>query len=185
MTRRRKSGSSKAGRKRTDGERYPCGKKKPIKPNPKVVALRRALLGRDDLPVMALAAAENPLDLMLARGWLEARLHRAARDYAALVERAGLKGPAMRTAQFEKLARSFDAGSGDASAMATLRELWAQMRPAEAQALHEVCVRESWPEWLIFRLAGRDVPPAWDAKRERLIGALERVRAAQRKRSSR
>ncbi len=183
MTRKRKGGS-RAGRKRTeDAERYPCGKKKPPKPNPKVLAMRRAMLGRDDLPAMALAAAENPLDLMLARGWIEDRLHRAARDYADLHRRAGLLAPALRTAQVEKLSKTFDAGLGDASAMAVLRDLWASMRPAEAQVLLEVCVRESWPEWVVFRIAGREVPPAWDVKRERLMGALEKVRAGLRARS--
>jgi hypothetical protein len=47
--------------------------------------------------------------------------------------------------------------------------------------LLEVCVRDSWPEWVVFRLAGRDVPPVWEVKRERLMRALEKVSAGLRR----
>ncbi len=178
MSRKKKAASkgvSKSGRKRAEGDRYPCGKLRPPKPNEKVVALRRAMLGRSDISVMATAAAENPLDLMLARGWIDERLHRAARQYAALHVRARLDGPALRTGSYEKTAKSFDAALGDAEAMSVLRDLWTTLAQAEAQLLLEVCVRDSWPEWVVFRLAGREVPPVWDVKRERLMNGLERV----------
>jgi hypothetical protein len=171
----------RAGRKRQEGERYACGKLKPPAPNPKVVALRRAMLGREDLAPAALAAAENPLDLMLARGWIEERLHRAANAYAALHRRAGLEAPALRSGSFEKVSRAFDAALGDGSAMASLRELWAELRPAQAQALLEVSVRASWPEWVTFRLAGKEVPPFWDLRRIALMAGLETVAAVLRR----
>jgi hypothetical protein len=177
----KKKGSSKAGRKPTPGDRYPCGKKRPPPPNAKVMAIRRAMLGRQDLGALGLVAAENPLDLMLARGWLEEGLHRAARTYAGLHRRAGLEGPALRTGQYERAAKSFDAGMGDAEAMGVLRALWETLTAAQAQVLLDVTVREAWPEWVVFRLAGREVPPVWEVKRERLLAGLERVRAGLRR----
>lgn len=171
----------KSGRKRAEGERHACGKLRPPGPNPKVLAIRRAMLGREDLEPAALAAAENPLDLMLARGWIEERLHRAAVAYAALHRRAALEAPALRSASFEKVAGSFDGAAGDGAAMAELRTIWTALAPAQAQVLLEVCVRASWPQWMVFRLAGKPVPPPWDARRERLMEALAKVDDAMRR----
>jgi hypothetical protein len=182
---KRRPGAAKAGRKRLDGERYACGKRRPPAPNPKVVALRRAMLGGEAPSPGALAAAENPLDLMLARGWIDEPLHRAAADYAALHRRAALDGPALRRGDFEKVQRSFDSGPGDSAAMAALRALWAELTPAQARSLFETAVCASWPEWMILRLVGKPVPPQHEACRVRLMEALETVRRALTSRSSR
>jgi hypothetical protein len=61
--------------------------------------------------------------------------------------------------------------------MAELRELWAHLTPGQAQVLLEVVVSGSWPEWVVFRLAGKPVPLLRDVKRQRLMRALEIVQA--------
>ena len=89
----------KPGRPKKAGDRYPSGQRKtagPMKrpqtcePSKAVLERRRAILGAEkDAPAKELRAAENPLDTMEARGWLEPSLARAGRALAELYRTAG------------------------------------------------------------------------------------------------
>jgi hypothetical protein len=83
---------ARKGRPRKQGPRHECGKLKaePSGPTKEVLAKRRAILGNPDAKPHETRAAENPLDTMAARGWIDPSLARAGRAYADLYRRAGL-----------------------------------------------------------------------------------------------
>lgn len=85
------------GRPRKQGERYPSGKLKPAKPNAKVVAMRRAMLGAKDGERVDLAKAENPMDLALERGWISEKRHRAGQLFANLYR--GIRMPTLKVSR--------------------------------------------------------------------------------------
>ena len=141
-------GHSRAGRPRKDGERYENGRLKPPPPNARVVAERRALLGEADAGRSRLKMAENPLDLILARGWLSREHYDAGRSFAALHGRARLSLPPIRTSSLETRVRAVVA-AGDATALWRLNEIWTELDGEGRSALIEVCVLEVWPAWLV------------------------------------
>src|SRR5271165_659952 len=59
-------------------------------PTEQLLEKRRAILGRPDAKPHETRAAENPLDTMAERGWLDPSLARAGRSYAELYRHAGL-----------------------------------------------------------------------------------------------
>lgn len=84
---------ARKGRPRKTGDRKPCGRLKQPNlgaPTQQVLDKRRAILGKPDAKPHELRAAENPLDTMAERGWLEPSLARAGHAYAELYRRAGL-----------------------------------------------------------------------------------------------
>lgn len=90
--------SFKNGRPRKAGDRYPSGKLKPdVKPNSRVVAMRRALLGAKDGEAVDLTKAENPMDLALERGWMTERRHRAGQLFANLYR--GIRLPTLKVSR--------------------------------------------------------------------------------------
>lgn len=180
----------KAGRKPKSGARWPSGKLKPTAeqiaargPNPKVLAERRALLGRPDATPRELQKAENPLDCMAERGWLDRDLARYGFAYAELHRRAGLQqarmtiiaeeareasdvdGLALRDLTPEALAQVWEramarrvaAGpsDGDPEAAARLKALWRALGYAACTELHSVCLVGSWPVWAMQKVCGR------------------------------
>jgi hypothetical protein len=142
-------GHSRSGRPRKDGERYANGRLKPAGPNERVLAQRRALLGEPEAGVGQLKAAENPLDLMLARRWVTPDLHQAGRNFAALHALARLSLPPVRTSDIETNVRAISQARTDPVAIWRLNEVWAQLAQDARNALIEVCVLEAWPPWLI------------------------------------
>jgi hypothetical protein len=189
------------GRPRADGERYPCGKLRPPAPNPKVVAERQALLGAGG----DLTRASHPLDLALARGWITERHHRAGTRYASLYRRARLGAPdregqgrieemreaetdsgrfsgmtdAAITAAFDRVfdeEGGLDADLDAAGAGAAWRKANAAMTAAEQSEVFLVCVRASWPQWIIQRAAGR-YGTRWEDRHALLIRGLEAIAA--------
>lgn len=173
---RKKRGSQNAGRPRkTEGvERWKNGrvKSETSAPNEKVVILRRAMLGDSGASLGTLVVTENPMDFILAKGWINEDLHLAGKTYAELVERSGFQIPKMKTFDPERSPGGYDASVGDAGAMLQLKALWMRLTPETARILTEVCVMKSWPQWVIYRVAGRNVPCVWDDKRMRLIAGL-------------
>lgn len=90
--------SYNTGRPRKAGDRYPSGKLKPqIRPNAKVVAARRAMLGAKDGEKVDLTKAENPMDLALERGWISEKRHRAGQLFANLYR--GVRMPALKVSR--------------------------------------------------------------------------------------
>jgi hypothetical protein len=191
----------RAGRKRQEGERHPCGKLKAPAPNPVVLAQRRFLAGeRGDL-----RAAVHPLDLAHARGWLSERHYRAGEAYVRAYRRARLGAPDREaTGRLERdevsgdvdrrrlneighgeLAALFDAvmartprAESVAEAVDGLR-LWkalnARLSAAQQAEVFGVCVRKAWPDWIVLRAAGGTVDGLQEG---RLRGGLEAVAQA-------
>lgn len=171
-----RKGSQNAGRPRKDGARYPGGKLKPPAPNARVIAERAALLGRDK----SLEAADNPLDLAWARGWISERQHRAAQAFADAHRKAGLDAPGLDggglqgveesldiqvrtwadlssaeiTAIFDKVMGQTPPGVRETRA-AIAMELWTRlcraMTPDELRQVELLAVHKSWPQWIILR----------------------------------
>lgn len=81
--------------------------------------------------------------------------------------------------------RVFDRGERDANksneGAAKAMKLWkaanAAMTAEERDEVTNVCVLDSWPQWIIQRSAGRE-GTTWEAKRDILISGLMKVRAA-------
>jgi hypothetical protein len=184
---------SRAGRPRADGERYANGRLKPPKPNPVVLAQRAALLGAGaGRGAAALRAAENPLDLMRARGWLSAEQHAAGVTWGALYRAAGVALPVLRTLRLDEMdlaahgaaaaagratrsATRSPMGDGDPAAMTRLTAAWSSLTRRELSALMEVCVLQTWPAWLLTLARGEAASPdaAASAERDRFARTLD------------
>ena len=172
--------SSKAGRPRAAGERYASGRLKPAGPNLRVVAERRALLGVADAKGQALKAAENALDLALARGWLSKELRQAAEDYAALHRRSALGLTPIRTSNPEQGPGGSRAPrAADAQALYRLSHIWQALAatPSVRRTLVEVCVLGAWPKWVIDAAKG-DARALTSPERRTLQIGLATVNAA-------
>lgn len=198
----------KAGKRYPSGQRVTAGPAKKAKPAPDVVARRRKILGTPDAKGTALQAAENPLDTMAARGWLTGGEARAGHAYADLCRRAG-HGSARVTANIEEAPEStgIDArriqdmthaeiaeiwavverrktvgagGDGDPKSTADLTEIWKALDSETTAELYSVCVLNSWPWWLVQKIAGvedRDLLAKWSRRREVLLAGLRHVRS--------
>jgi hypothetical protein len=204
MTCRRKG----RGRPRKDGPRHPSGQLvQKVEPNPKVVELRRALIGA--APTARLADAEDPMTLALARGWISEAQHRAGAAYAQAWRRShpqrrapGLeetREPATRDLRRvsemsdAEIATAFEAvfsapearGPPSEADLAEARARYNSMsRALTAAEQNEVflcfCLA-SWPQWLLQRCAGRFETP-WERKHRLLVSGLETLAALQRPR---
>lgn len=194
------------GRPRQTGERDQSGRLRPPGPNPKVIAERRALVGQDG----DIARASSPLDLALARGWISQGQHRAGTTYARLYRMSRLGAPdrdvgfglpeapvaeasdprGLREMADSEVAAAFDAvfdrverGDAEARASAAFREwkaLNALMKPGEQREVFLVCVRDSWPQWIVQRAAGR-FGTRWEAAHGALIAGLNAIDARSRR----
>jgi hypothetical protein len=193
---------SKGGRPRKAGPRHPSGQLvQKVDPNPKVVALRRALLG--EAPGARLADAEDAMQLALARGWVSEAQHRAGAAYALAWRRShpqrrapGLeetRDPAVRDLRRvgemsdAEIAQAFDAvfaapkhGPPSEADLAEARLRYNTMsRALTAAEQNEVflcfCLG-SWPQWLLQRCAGR-FDTAWERKHRLLASGLETLAA--------
>ena len=51
------------------------------------------------------------------------------------------------------------------------------MTPNERAEVHNVCILDSWPQWILQRRAGR-MATRWERKRDLLISGLRAVRRA-------
>ncbi len=194
------------GRPRQTGDRDAGGRLRPPGPNPKVVAERRALVGQDG----DIARASSPLDLALARGWISQGQHRAGTNYARLYRMSRLGAPdrdvgfglreapgveavdprGLREMSDCEIAAAFDGvfdrverGDAEARASAAFREwkaLNALMSPDEQREVFLVCVRDSWPQWIVQRAAGR-FGTRWEAAHGALIAGLNAIDARSRR----
>jgi len=173
--------SSRAGRPRLAGERYANGRLKPVGPNAVVLARRRALLGDPAARGKALAAAENALDLMLARGWLSKDEHQAAQAYGQLHRRAQMGLPGMKTSNPERVGEGRGMGGPgpvDPAALLRLSQIWKSLaaRPAARGLLVELCVLKAWPAFVIEAVAGDPKAMSGRARKD-LAAALTVVQA--------
>lgn len=54
----------------------------------------------------------------------------------------------------------------------------AAMTPAEQVEVFSVCIRRSWPQWIVWKAAGKEVPERWDRNRRQLESGLDAVAEA-------
>lgn len=133
--------SNKNGRPRKTGDRYPSGKLKPnVKPNSRVVAMRRALLGAKDGENVDLTKTEHPLDLALARGWLTQERYDAAQLFIRLYR--GIRFPVMAVSRDPS-----DLGvlSKEDRALIGEKMNWANMPSADVNRLFDAVVMAARP----------------------------------------
>ena len=205
MTKRsnRRRGSSKAGRPRKEGERYPGGQLKPPGPNEITIARRRELVGEKG----DLTRATSPMDLALERGWITEKHHRTGAAVVSIYNAAKI-GVQTRSgvANLEEAARSVDVNRDDFGTMpdAQVAAVWdatfnvtdavdrekqaaialvrwkrinAVLTPAQGREVFLVCVCNSWPHWIVQRHAGH-FGTSWERARDLLITGLDEVSAA-------
>lgn len=203
MTKRKRKarGSSKAGRPRKEGDRYPSGKLKPPGPNERVIVKRKA--GDAD-------AGEHPLDFALSQGWLDERLHRTAMDYRDAYGRAHLYGAPrlalgglseampsealkLKWAEmsdadiveifdevFNVEAPPEDKDAGAAKAWLRWKMLNNSLRPDEREELFRVAILGSWPFWMPKAASDLALGANDQRKRSLLLSALEGASRAMR-----
>lgn len=198
--RRKKKGSTAAGRPRKEGDRYPSGKLKPRGPNAMVLAKRRA---GDE------SGGEHPLDFALAREWITERQHRDAMSYRSAFNHAHIGGPRLSSGSLvevppseelrmnwsqlsdEEIAEIFDKvfsaepapedrAKLDAAALERWKRLNAALTASEREEMFMVCVLGSWPFWMpkkaqAYAMGAKDV-----AKEGSLMSALVAVGRAMR-----
>lgn len=197
-TKSRRRGSSKAGRPRKEGDRYPSGKLKPAGPNARTLDRRKA--GDAE-------AGEHPMDFALSKGWLTERDHQASACYLAAFNRAHIGGPRLSRGGLcevvpseelrlnwsqlsdEEIAEIFDKvfcvdalpadpAALEAAALARWKLLNAALTGEERAELFLVCVLGSWPLWMPklaadHALGGKDARKA--ATLKNALGAVSRA----------
>jgi hypothetical protein len=200
------------GRPRKAGPRHPSGRLvQKAEPNAKVVELRRALLGEPaaSQPAAALAAAENPMSLALARGWISPEQHEAGLGFAAAWRRShpqrrtpGLQEttePAERDPRRigempdAEIARAFDAvleatprdpaafAESEVEARTRYNAMSRALTPAEQNEVFLCFCLGSWPQWILQRCAGR-WDTNWERKHRLLASGLETLAMRRRRR---
>lgn len=201
-SRRRSKGSSKAGRPRKEGDRYPSGKLKPPAPNAELLARRKA----GDA-----SAGEHPLDFALSRNWITEREHRDAAAYRTVFNRAHIGGIGPRlalskygedepseslrkkwaelsddyiTAIFDKVFNGEpmpeDVERAEATALARWKVLNAALTAPEREELFMVCVLGSWPFWMPKKASDRAMGSKDVLKEASLMNALGAIGRAMR-----
>lgn len=200
---KRRKGSSKAGRPRKKGARYPSGQLKPQGPNENMIARRRELVGEKG----DLTRATSPMDLALERGWITEKHHRAGAAVVSIYSAAKIGASARSgVANLEEAARSVDIDRADfgtmpddqvaavwdaafnvsdavdrekqaAIALARWKRINAVLTPEQGREVFLVCVCNSWPHWIMQRNAGH-FGTRWEQSRTLLITGLEAVSIA-------
>lgn len=198
---------SSGGRPRKEGDRYPSGKLRPQKPNERTLEMRAALgvtdIGQAFSPIQI--AARNgwlsPEDCRAAATF--ASIHTVAglgRSHAAVG--AGLEvapgtdvsGDPTASSFFATLPYSevvaiwdavFNAEGGsemerDSRAQRAMQQ-WkivnAAMTPEQRSEVYDVCILDSFPQWIIQRATGR-METSWERKRDVLIQGLRAIAKA-------
>lgn len=106
------------------------------------------------------------------------KAHRSARiDWSKLPDSAVAEifWHALGIDDASSVAKSTEAEEWAEQDRATIRRIWARLSADECQELYTTCVLESWPQWVVWRAAGKVVPPGWDRKRTMLLKALDVV----------
>jgi hypothetical protein len=174
-----------------------------VDPNPKVVELRRALVG--ETSAARLADAEDPMSLALARGWISEAQHRAGVAYARAWRRShpqrrapGLTETAdpddrdlrlVSEMSDAEIAAAFDAvfaaptqdplsEAAQVEARARYNTLSRTMTAAEQNEVFLCFCLGSWPQWILQRCAGRFETP-WERKHRLLVSGLATLAALQ------
>jgi len=192
------------GRPRQEGARHPGGQLvRKAEPNAKVMEIRRALAGPS--ACARLEAAESPMSLALARGWISPEQHRAGEVYAALwrrshpQRRSAVSGMAaeerpepsdrdpraIREMTDAEIAQAFEAalmagpeGPASEASQAEARSRYnAMSRAMTAGEQNEVFLCFCLSSWpqWVLQRCAGHFDTDWERKRRMLIGGLERL----------
>lgn len=191
-------GSSKAGRPRKSGERFPCGKLRPPEPNARVLEQRKA--GDSE-------AGEHPLDFALSNRWITPEMHRTAMNYVSAYSHAHIGGPRLALGGlcevvpseelrmnwsemtdveiagifddvFNEMPQALNPEQQEAASLASWKRLNHVLTPDERQELFLVCVVGSWPLWMPKQASNHALGATDTRKRAALFNALEAVSRA-------
>lgn len=188
VKRKKRRGSSKAGRPRKEGARFPSGRLKASGPN-ELTLERRKLLCAD------ITKATDPMDCALANGWITMQDHRTGMMYAALHRAAVTGGPRSGAGAgalevtagsqssgvpwglmaSDEVAAIWDSAMKDVPAEEVADEAresanrrWrlasAAMTPEERAQVHLLCVQSSWPWWITNRAAAAQLKATIEAE---------------------
>lgn len=193
----KRRGSSKAGRPRKEGDRYPSGKLKPPAPNETTLQRRKA----GDA-----SAGEHPLDFALSNGWITEQMHRDGSAYRMAFNAAhrGAYGPRLALGSLAEVEESeslrmnwsqmsdaeivdifdrifnqtafIDHEKAEEAAMVRWKLLNMNLRPVEREELFMVCVLGSWPLWMPKRSAERALGSKDMCKEASLLDGLSAIR---------
>lgn len=197
------SGKAKAGRPRQDGDRYPSGKLKPRKPNERTLEMRRSVgvidIGQAFSPIQV-AARQGWLSeedcrtaALLAAIYSQAGIGRPVAGSASVTETPEPTEVSrdfwyFSTLPSKEVAEIWNAVFNFAGQNTTQQERaerstkqWkvanAAMTPPQRQEVYNVCILDSFPQWVIHRAAGR-MDTSWENKRTLLIEGLGAARRA-------
>lgn len=189
----------KGGRPRKSGERYACGKIKPQGPNQLVVDRRKMLCEDVTMATRPLDVAYargwiTEEDHRMANAYLGAyraaqtqgpklalSKDRSVRDSADV--RADLNFAHMTdkeiAAVWNNAMSQGMAGEGSEARLARADARWralnALMTAEQRLEVFNVCVLDSWPQWVIQRLAEK-MNTSWERKRDLLIAGLDAMK---------
>lgn len=197
---------SSGGRPRAEGDRYPNGKLRPQKPNARTLEMRAALgvtdIGQAFTPIQIaarqgwLSAEECRTAAMFASIHSLAGLGRSVSAVGAGLEVAAgtdVTGDPSAASFFATLPHSEvvaiwdavfnttgDPVDHDARAKKAMQQ-WklanAAMTPEQRSEVYDVCILDSFPQWVIQRAAGR-MGTSWEKKRDLLIQGLRAAASA-------
>jgi len=204
---RKGQGSSKAGRPRQEGDRYPSGKLKPRR-NERLIEAKRALVG-DGLDI---ALADDPLEFIRAKGWLSQGRYRTALAYRDARRRArvgaprldgggvaetssttGVQGRSFAEMTDAEITEVFDhvfreppvsTDEREAQALRRWKALEAAMSPAQRREVGLIVCDQSWSFWIMALNLGHALTPRQAQQRQDLeagldsMGAVLRAQAA-------
>jgi hypothetical protein len=198
---------SGGGRPRQEGERYPNGRLKPQKPNTRTLEMRAALgvtdIGQAFSPIQIAArkgwmsAEDCRIAATFASIHTLAGLGRSASAAGADREveaGADVSGDPTASSFFATLPHAevvaiwdavFNSEGGEltdredraAKAMKQWKAANAAMTPEQRSEVYDVCILDSFPQWIIQRAAGRE-RTSWERKRDILIAGLRNVARA-------
>lgn len=193
---------SSTGRPRKEGERFPNGRLKPQPPNPIVLAARQALGVTDPrkpcTPLLLAFERGWISDVEYGTGRAYAGVYRRAQlcsPGAITVSdtsiQAGVEDvPDVKWSEMSRkmIAQIWDSAFRDvgtyegseatqeraARAMQRWKQMSAAMTADERSEVDLVCLRESWPQWILQRAAGR-FETSWERKRDLLLSGLSKM----------
>lgn len=197
----RKPGVSTGGRPPQEGERYPSGKLKRPGPNQLMVERRKAMC--EDVTMAScpfdLAFAKGWISAgEYSAGRAYIAVHARANlgspgipsqsDHSMPEPVGDIRAVSWSALSDDEITRIWDSALRDSGPSGTRDEQtalaqrqWkaacAAMTLAEQTEVDNVCVRESWPQWVIQRSAGH-MDTSWEKSRTVLISGLRAIRQA-------
>lgn len=200
----RKPGKSTGGRPPKEGDRYPSGKLKRPGPNQLMVDRRKALCADVTMASCPLDAAFSngwisPAEYAAGQAYIA--VHARANlgspgipsqaDHSQPDPVADIRRVSWSALSDNEIGRIWDSAMRDlgtegglarleeeaADAMVKWKALSAAMTLAERTEVDNVCIRESWPQWILQRAAGR-MDTSWEKSRKILVAGLRAIRQA-------